>query len=84
MVNERDAFQQSHAINRANVGLQAQVRKISKQIAQKKKAIKEPTCFDSISLDPTIYLRWVQTLEDCFEAKGCSHEESFLIATQKH
>jgi len=49
-----------------------------------KKAMKEPPYFDGISLDPTIYLRWVQTLEDYFEDKVCSHEESFLIATKKH
>jgi len=44
--------------------------------------MKEPSFFDGISLDPTIYLRWVQTLEDYFEAKGCLGEESFMITTQ--
>ena len=48
-----------------------------------KRALKEPPYFDAISLDPTIYLRWIQTLEDYFEANGCSHEECFLIATKK-
>ena len=53
------------------------------QIAQKKKAIKEPPCFDGISLEPTIELRWIQTLKGYFNTKGCSHDERFLIATQK-
>jgi len=51
-------------------------------MAQMKKAFKELSCFDSISLDPTIYLRWLQTLKDFFEANECSHEESLLKATQ--
>jgi len=48
-----------------------------------KKTIKEPPCFDGTGLDPIIYLRWVQILEDYFEAKDSSYEESFFIATQK-
>ena len=39
--------------------------------------------FDGIGLDPTIYLKWVQSLDDYFEEKGCSGEESFMVATQK-
>jgi len=70
-------------MDKAIVELQAQVRKLSKQIAQNKKTMEEPPYFDCISLDPTIYLRWVQTLEYYFEANECSHEESFLSATQK-
>jgi len=83
MVNKGDTSQQAHEINRAIIRLQAQVRKLSKQIAQKKKAVKEHLCLDGISLDPTIYLRLIQTLEDHFEAKGCSGGESFLITTKK-
>ena len=64
--------------------LQAQVMKLSKKIAQMKNVLKMHPCFDDISLDNIVYLRHVQTLEGYFEAKGCSHEESFLIATQKH
>jgi len=45
--------------------------------------MKEPPCFDGISLDPTIYLRWVQMLQDYFEAKEYFDEECFLITTQK-
>ena len=52
-------------------------------MTQMEKATKEPPCFDGNSLDPTIYLRWVQVLDDYFEAKGCCNEESFLIVTQK-
>jgi len=36
-----------------------------------------------IVLDITIYLKWVQILEDYFETKDYSDEESFIIATQK-
>ena len=57
MVNEGDASQQAYEIHRAIVKLQAQVRKLSKQIAQKKNVMKEPPYFDDISLDPTIHLR---------------------------
>ena len=46
--------------------------------------MKEPPYFDGISLDTTINLRWIQTLEDYFEAKGYSTEEIFIIATRKH
>jgi len=66
----------------AIVDLQAYVRKLSKQMAHIKKGMKEPPCFDGVYSDPIIYWRWVQTLEDYFEAKGCSHGESFLITTQ--
>jgi len=31
--------------------------------------MKEPPFFDGISLNPTIYLKWVQILKDYFEAK---------------
>jgi len=72
MVNKGDTSQQAHEINRIMVKLQAQVRKLSKQITQIKKVMKEPPCFDGIRLDPTFYLRWVQTLEDYFKAKGFS------------
>jgi len=34
-------------------------------------------------LDPTIYLRWIQILEDYLEAKVCSDKEHFMIATYK-
>jgi len=44
-------------IDRAIIELQPQVRKLSKQIAHMKKATKEPSYFDGISLDRTIYLR---------------------------
>jgi len=30
-------------------------------------------------LGVTIYLRWVQTLEDYFDAKGCYKEKNFII-----
>ena len=52
-------------------------------MAEIEKAMKEPPCFDGNSLDPTIYLTWVQTLEDYFVAKGCCNKECFLIATRK-
>jgi len=42
--------------------LQNQIRKLRKQIAQVKKVIKEHSCFDGNSLDPTMFLKWVQTL----------------------
>jgi len=45
--------------------------------------MKDPPCFDGISLDPTIYLRWVQTLKDYFEVEGCSGEESSIPAAKK-
>ena len=67
----------------AILNLQDQVRTLLSQIAQTKKAMKEPPYFDGICLNPTIYLRWVQTLEDYFESKGCSGEESLTIATTK-
>ena len=45
--------------------------------------MKELPRFDGISLDPTIFLRWVQTLEDSFKVIGCSDEECFMIAIKK-
>jgi len=57
MINQGDASQQAHEIDMAIVELQAQVRKLIKQIAHMKKAMKKPPCFDGINLDPTIYLR---------------------------
>ena len=51
-------------------------------MAQVNKAIKPPY-FDGIGLDPTIYLKWAQSLNDYFEEKWCLGEESFMIATQK-
>jgi len=42
-----------------------------------------PPYFNGISLDPIVYLRWVQTLKDYFEDKECFDEETFLIATPK-
>jgi len=53
----------------ATLELQAQVRKLNKQMVHMKKVVKEPSYFDGISLDPTIYLRWVRTFEDYFKAK---------------
>jgi len=82
MVNEENASQYAHEIDRVIVHLQAQGRKLIKQKTYMQKAVKEPRYFDGIILDPTIYLRWVQTLENYFEANGCSHEQSFLISTQ--
>ena len=63
--------------------LQDQVSKLRKQMIQVKKEMKEPPCIDGISLDPTIYLRWVQTLENYTEVIGHLSEDSFMIATQK-
>ena len=72
-----------HAIeDRAIVELQGQLRKLRKQMTQVKKAMKELPCCDDISLDLTTYLRWVQIIEEYFEAKGCLDEESFMVATQ--
>jgi len=51
MVNEGNAFQQTHEINRAIVELQAQIRKLRKQVTHMKKVMKEPPCFDGFSLD---------------------------------
>ena len=48
-----------------------------------KKDIKEPLCFDGVSLNPTIFLRWIQTLENSFKVTGCSNEECFMIAIKK-
>jgi len=50
-------------------------------MTQLKKAMKEPSCFIGIYLDPTIYLRWVQTIGDYFKAKGCMDRESLMRAT---
>ena len=44
--------------------LQNQVRKLKKQMSQLKKAMKGPLCFDGNSLDPTMYLRWIQMVEE--------------------
>ena len=64
MTNKGDAShydgippKQAYVIGRALVELQAQARKFGKQMAHMKKAMKEPGCFDGISLDPTNYLR---------------------------
>ena len=46
--------------------LHDQIMKLRKQMAQVKKSMKEPRCFDGISLNPTIYLRWAQIPKDCF------------------
>jgi len=59
------------------------MREFNKKMVHLTKATKESPCFDGITLDPTIYLRWIWTLKDYFEAKECSDEQSFLIATQK-
>jgi len=48
-------------------------------MTQVKKAMKKPPYFDDISLDPTIYLRWVQTLEDYSKVKWCLDEKRFKI-----
>jgi len=46
--------------------------------------MKEPPGFGGVSLDFTIYLRWVRTLEDYFEAKGClDGREIHVLATKK-
>jgi len=52
-------------------------------MGQVKKAMKKAPSFDGISLDSTIYLEWFQTVKHHFKAKGCSGEESFMMATQK-
>jgi len=90
MPNEEDpslrdmSLEQSDKIKRdiANLELQDQVRRLTNQIAQEKAAIGEPPCFKG-SLDPNHYLKCIQTLEDYFEAKGYSNEESFIIAIEK-
>jgi len=62
--------------------LQNQVRRLSSQILQVKKAMREPPCIEG-SLDPNHYLKWIQVLECYFKAGGCLDEESFVIATKK-
>ena len=54
--------------------LEAQIKKLLKQMTQVKKAMK----FDGISLDPITYLSWMQALEDYFHEIGCYGEESFM------
>jgi len=61
---------------------QDQVIKLTKQIAQVKEAMKEPSCFEG-SLNPNRYLKWVQTFAACFEAKGYANEERLIIAIEK-
>ena len=62
--------------------LQDQVRSLTNQIAQVKEAMGELACFEG-QLNSNHYLKWVQTLEVYFEAKGYFNEESFMIATKK-
>jgi len=53
-------------------------------MAQVKKMVKEPHCFDGISLDFAICLRWFETIEDYFNPndalmKGASHSKTPML-----
>jgi len=74
------SLEQPHKMKRgiAILELQDQVRRLTNQIAQVKEAMREPPCSEG-SLNPNHYLKWVQTLEVYFEAKGYSNENSFII-----
>jgi len=58
------------------------VRRLTKQIAQVKQAMREPPCFEG-TLDPSYYLKWVQALEGRLIARGCLNKESFVMAIEK-
>jgi len=79
-VSLEQAYQMKRDI--AILELQDQVRRLTNQIAKVNEAIREPPCFEG-SLDPSHYLKWVQTLDAYFESNGYSNKESFIIAIEK-
>jgi len=91
MANEGDpsqlidmSLEQAHKMRGeiAILKLQDQLSRLTKPLAQVNEVMREPAYFEG-SLDPNRYLKWVQTLENYFEAKGYSTEESFIIAIEK-
>ena len=53
----------------------------TKQIAQVKEVMREPSSFEG-TLDSNHYLKWVQAFEGYLRVRGCSNEVSFVIAIE--